>query len=291
MDRTEIAAMFGSKIILSKFHWLSYHFAGYMDGYEHFLSASIVNCCDNIEKLIPGFSSDFSDKLASFSGKEKYLPHYEQIIQALAELLVINHLCTKFPQQAVFEMEPTSGEGAKNPEIGINYEGKELYVEVKCREFISHHNNRGSAAIELPTRMSGIREVANELIRDDEHLVYPRDNVVKDFLISANEKFSGFKNNNNDCITVLVIIWDDFTYEPISSLLNAETGLLTDRSFYKEGDGTPVRFENIDAIVLVKQSHQIVRATRDELPTDGLNSRLYFQVFLGLVDFGISAPP
>jgi len=274
MDRAEIAAMFGSKIILKKFHWLSYHFSSYMDGYEHFLAASIINCCENIEKIIPGFSKDFSDKLASFSDKEKYLPHYEQLIQALAELLVINHLCTKFPQQARFEIEPTSGMSAKNPEIGISYEGKKLYVEVKCREFITHHNNRGSAAIEIPTRMSGIREVANELVREGESIVYPRDNVVKDFLISANDKFSSFKEEDKECITVLVVVWDDFTYEPISSLLNLETGLLTERSFYKGGSGDPVRFENIDAIVLVRQSHQIVRATRDELPTDGLKHPL-----------------
>lgn len=273
MDRSEVAEIICSKILSRNFHWFAYHFETFMQGYEHFLAASIVNCCHNIEPCIPGFSDEFSNRLASLSDKEKYLPHYEQIIQLLAELFVINHACMAFPENAEFILEPKSRNSNKNPELGIKAGSKEIYVEVKCREFIAHHNNRANASLELPTRMSSVREIAQNIIQPGESIVYPRDNAVKDFLISANEKFEGFKNDNPSSITVLVIVWDDFTYEAVSSLLNKATGLITNNSFYRE-DGKAIKFEYIDAIILVKHSHQLIRATRDQLPIDGLSHPL-----------------
>lgn len=273
MNRNEVVKIFTQKITLKDFHWLSYHFDLYAKGHEHFLAASIVDCCLNVENKLPGFTDKFSDKLASLSNNFKHLPHYEQIIQLLSELLVTNYLCTRFSENAVFILEPTLGKHSKNPELGIKDDGKELYIEVKCREFIAHHNNRASAAIELPTRMDNVREIAADIVQAEETIVLPRDNVVKDFLKSANEKFEVFKQSNPNSITVLIIVWDDFTYEPVSSLLNEATGLLTEKSFYKEGD-LPVKFDYINSIVLVKHSHHLVRATRDQVPLDNLTHPL-----------------
>jgi len=273
MSRNEIIQMFIDKIMSREWHWLSYHFSPYKNGYEHFLIASIIDKCIEIDQAIPGFSEKFAEKLASYSGREGYLPHYEQIIQLLSELYVIGHLVSIPFEEPRFEIEPTIGGSKKNPEIGIKLANKEILVEVKCREFIGHHNNRGNAAIEIPSRQDGMVDFANGIKKASEILVLPRDNVVKDFLISADEKFASFKVNNPDAITLLVIIWDDFIYEPISALLNDASGLLTDKSFYKNGGGAQ-KFSNIDAVLIVRQSHHIVRATRDELPVDGLKHPL-----------------
>lgn len=273
MSRNEVIQMFIDNVMSGEWHWLGYHFSPYKDGYEHFLIASIIDSCIEIERAIPGFSKEFAEKLASYSGREKYLPHYEQIIQLLSELYVIKHLVSIPFDKPEFEIEPTIGDSEKNPEIGIRLPNKEIFVEVKCREYIDHHNNRGNAAIEIPSRQDGVLELARNTKKDSESLVLPRDNVIKDFLISADEKFASFKANNPNAITVLVIIWDDFIYEPISALLNDGSGLLTDNSFYKDGDGSH-KFNNVDAVLVVRQSHQIVRATRDELPVDGLENPL-----------------
>ena len=273
MTREEVVGTLLSKILAEKWHYLSYHFSPYKKGYEHFLCASIVDSYTRIESVMPGYTEEFSKKLSSFSNREKYQPHYEQIIQLLAELYVINHLATiKFPS-ASFLHEPTASDSNRNPEVGIILNDKEIYVEVKCREYIPHHNDRGHTSIEVPSRMDGIKEVAESILKNGEHIVYPRDNTIKDFLISANDKFRGFKNDSSKSITVLVIVWDDCIYEPISSLLNSSSGLLTDNSFYKNG-GEAAKFENVDAILLVRQSHHIVRATRDQFPVDGLKHPL-----------------
>ncbi len=151
--------------------------------------------------------------------------------------------------------------------------GTKLLIEVKCRQFITHHNNRGMAAIELPSRADGLQELASHILKEGETMVLPRDNVVKDFLSSADSKFASFKQEDPTCLCVLVIVWDDFAYEPISSLLNEHSGLLTNKSFYKE-NGSVVKFNNIDAVLIVRHSHQLVRATRDEYPTEPLTHPL-----------------
>lgn len=273
MRRDEVIKMFIGKVMSDEWHWLAYHFAPYRNGYEHFLAASIIDSCIEIERAIPGFTKDFLDRLASYSGREQYLPHYEQIIQLLSELYVIRHLVSVPFDEPKFEIEPTIGDSKKNPEVGIRLPDKELFVEVKCREYISHHNNRGNAAIEIPSRQDGVFDLANSIKKDSESIVLPRDNVIKDYLISADDKFSSFKANNPNAVTILVIIWDDFIYEPISALLNDASGLLTDNSFYKDGESAH-KFNNIDGVLVVRHSHQIVRATRDELPVDGLDNPL-----------------
>lgn len=269
MDREDVVQIMSEKVLSTDWHFLQYHFAPYRDGYEHFLCASMVDACTRIEDVIPGYTDEFSSRLSSLADREMYLPHFEQIIQLLAELYVMRHLACLGLPNAVFTHEPTSTNSDKNPEVGINLSDKSIFVEVKCREYISHHNNRGAAAVEVPARMEGIRELAETLISDGETIVYPRDNVVKDFLISANDKFEGIKKDDPHAISVLVIVWDDFIYEPITSLLNKASGLLTEKSFYANDNG-PIGFEYIDAIVIVRQSHHIVRATRDQLPVDGL---------------------
>jgi len=273
MNREDIIQALLDRILQSDWHWLKYHFSHYAKGVEHFLCAAIVDSCHEIESQIPGFSEDFSKRLGALSGREKYLPHYEQIIQLLSEMYVIRQLISAFGGEADIEHEPTAKGSKKNPEIGIRMADRSVYFEVKCREFIKHHNLRGGAEIELPSRMEGVLEQASRLSVDPQKIVLPRDNVVKDFLISANQKFLGFKVQEPDSLCILVVVWDDYIYEPISSLANPSSGLLTNASFYRE-DGDVVSFGNIDAILVVRHSHHIVAATKDRPPADCLADAL-----------------
>jgi hypothetical protein len=85
----------------------------------------------------------------------------------------------------------------------------------------------------------------------DDGITLPRDNPVKDFLVDADAKFKAFKSKA-DCTTVLVIVWDDFIYEPITALAHPKSGLLTANSFAKDANGSPMKFPNVDAVVLVR---------------------------------------
>lgn len=84
-----------------------------------------------------------------------------------------------------------------------------------------------------------------------DQVTLPRDNPVKDFLISADTKFAAFGADDRDFYGLLVVVWDDFIYEPITALIHPASGLLTENSFARTDDGHPLKFEHIDAILLV----------------------------------------
>ena len=207
------------KILATKWHWLKYHFPVDDGGRTHPLSRSIADSCEICEQHMPRYVEEFANRLSSYKDREKYLPHFEQIIQLLSELFVISHLASLSLEGFRYIHEPKVEGSNKNPELGMYSDTRKLFVEVKCGKYIEHHNNRSDATIQLPSRMEGIREVGESLLNSGETLVLPRDNPIKDFLISANDKFDSFKKCNADSICVLVIVWNDFIFEPISVIL------------------------------------------------------------------------
>jgi hypothetical protein len=58
----------------------------------------------------------FISRLAAAGGKEKYRPHYEQLLQQLAELHVVRQIVSfHWPGGAKFALEPTAEEARKIP--------------------------------------------------------------------------------------------------------------------------------------------------------------------------------
>jgi hypothetical protein len=51
-------------------------------------------------------------------------------------------------------------------------------------------------------------------------VLLPRDNPVKDFLLSADAKFAAFKAQHLTFTSALVIVWDDFIQEPRTCTLS-----------------------------------------------------------------------
>ncbi len=145
-------------------------------------------------------------------------------------------------------------------------------VEVKSPRFSEFQTKRIESGVQLPARINKeFKKMGKKLCGQLPSL--PRDNVVKDFLISANEKFEYFKKEDSNVLTVLVIVWDDFIYEPITSLVNEFTGLLTPNSYYKN-NGIIEKFHNIDNIIILRNMTQIANATKDIQVSDGLEHPL-----------------
>jgi hypothetical protein len=154
---------------------------------------------------------------------------------------------------------------------------------------MDHVRKRNSNPIQLPARSDVVRCAAEKVRKPTDEVTLPRDNPVKDFLVSANDKFAPFKISNPDFVGVLVIVWDDFVVEPISALLSEMSGLFTNNSFHKDAAGLPARFENVDGVVLLRHLHQIYHATRDEPLTDGCRHALdYGQA--GVFPFKVLVP-
>ena len=213
---------------------------------------------------MPGFASEFIKRMASISGREKNTDDWEQLLQLLSELLVTGQLVGfEWSGRPAFTCEPTAITGGKNPEIEVSTGSWRLGVEVKAPSLLRHIRERASYATQLNSRALP-RETVEKLPNSEEGVTLPRDNPSKDFLASANDKFDGFKKDNDEYIGLLVIVWDDFVNEPISALIHPESGLLTTKSFARDNTGAPLTFSNVDGVVVVRHLHQFMHGCREE---------------------------
>lgn len=264
MNRNEIILKFLESDILKKWHWFTFHFQFYLYGREHVFAKSIVDAISNIENALPGFAPIMIDRLSSISGKERFVPHYEQLIQNCAELYILNRVIDHYRGMNIeIFHEPTTKESGKNPEFVVKSDKIIFGIEVKAPSLLRHINHRYDNPAQISTRVPGLLE-STKGIFGDKSVTYPRDNPIKDFLLSANDKFESFKKENKNFVSLLFIVWDDFIYEPISAMLGEPSGLFLEGSFAKDKNGESMKFENVDAVLLDRHLINIIRATQDK---------------------------
>ena len=266
MNKQDIIELFRKSDLYNKWHFFKYHFNFYELGHEHPLAKSIVEMIVEIENKVPNSGVDYINKIASINDKKNETKHYDQLLQILAELMIV-HKAMMFPwgDKTVLKYEPKSATSKKNPELTISNENISVGIEVKAPELVKKHNDRATKPQQLPSRSSLISNI------DKDNTMLPRDNPVKDFLISANGKFEGFKNANPKFCGILIIVWDDFIYEPISALSSPQAGLFTENSFALEAEDSILKFPNVDCVIITRHLLPISRGTRDEPLPD--NSR------------------
>lgn len=251
MSRQEIIDTILKTEIITDWHWFRYHFNFYKIGMEHVFAKSIVDALYDIGQKIEGAEADLIKKIASIHGAKKDLGHYEQLMQVLSEILVIHTtVCFRWNNLDKFEYEPTTDESKKNPEINIHADNKIIGIEVKSPKLLEHQENRINNPFQLTSRNP---------------LTFPRDNPLKDFLISADEKFAPFKRKYENYISILFIVWDDYINEPISGFLSEPHGIFMSESFAKDKKGETLKFENVDHVIISRHRFQF-QQTAGELP-------------------------
>src|SRR5271166_2538398 len=126
---------------MSSWHWLQYNFSPATDGARYFAPLTVYALAA-VDNVMPGFAAQMVDRLEGMGGRERDQGHYEQIVQWLAELLVVHHLVTiEWPTGTSFSHEPTMGESKKNPEVVITVPSVgSLGVEVKCPDLSAHRS-------------------------------------------------------------------------------------------------------------------------------------------------------
>jgi hypothetical protein len=243
-----------------EWHWFAYHFTRKA---QHVMACGIVDACVDCELASPGLGMQFMNDLSSVCGKEKYHPHYEQLLQKMAEILVLRQLVTlKWPEGTRFDQEPEAKPKGKRPELRVTTPDRTFLFEVKTPSLLAHIRARNANGLQVAGRV-----FKKEELERFEHLgtlTKPRDNPIVDFLADAESKFSQFKETGPHT-SVLVIVWDDNIYEPITVLTHEQCGLLTPNSFNRDDEGRPVSYPSIDAVVVVRHLTYLYRATK-ELP-------------------------
>lgn len=245
-------------------HWLRWNFDQIRIARETYFAQDTLNALVRCDDSMPGFANAMLDRVASFTGAEMNLADYGQVLRWLGELVVTHHFVTwQWPVPVTFEHEPAVPPDGMNPEVLITAKDWRFGVEVKTPDVESFAASRHQCETQYLARVA----TQNAAPAPAGSTVYPRDNPVKDFLQSANAKFAGFREDAN-FYSALFIVWDDFINEPISGLLSPSSGLLTPNSFDREDDGTARTYPAVDAVVLLRQQHQLRLGTANQPPAD-----------------------
>jgi hypothetical protein len=246
-----------SSVCTNSFHFLKWHFTA-AGGEPVPFGVTVLQALAEIESHVSGYAQRTIDALASLPDREKNRDDYDQIVQRLAEVLVVRRLVLWGAEKgATFEDEPVAPGSAKNPELLLKCATGSLAVEVKTAKLGDHASLRASQSFQLAARVMPAEQVAG-LEASLGSITKPRDNPIKDFLRSANEKFEAFKTADPSTVTVLVIVWDDHAFEVTTTLLHEQIGLLTENSWLRQGD-EPEIFPHIDAVVVT--GHQLLLHT------------------------------
>lgn len=232
-------------------HWLTYHLhKGRVTEFGEALIQALASC----EYRLPGLGERLVDELINTGytptaqDPAAWRAGFQQLLQKFAEILVLRVLLeTPWPAGAIFWHEPANPNTGRRPELAVDLEERVYLFEVKCPSLVDHQAARGANPRQIPAR-SVLGDSFRANPDPNEPVTWPRDNVLKDFLESADDKFSGF--SAKETIGVLIVVWDAYVYEPISALTYPRSGLLTEHSFYKV-KGMRVPFDAVDGVIIM----------------------------------------
>jgi hypothetical protein len=260
--------------MFERWHWFGYHFEKKLRGESEPFAESIVEACLACEAVMPGYAARMIDALTAIGGRNRDRRDYQQLLQVLAELLVVRQLATyPWPYPVKFACDPTPLAGSKNPELTIETPTNLIGVEVKAPALLEHEQLRASREVQAPSRRLSLEEL-EKLAGGREELTLPRDNPLKDFLISAEAKFEPFTDEHENFVGALVIVWDDHVYEPITALEHPASGLFTPNSFALDDQRQPLTFPSVDGVVLIRHLHQFVNAAGGRPMVDSIQHAL-----------------
>jgi hypothetical protein len=260
-NRQELYEHLWAGPMFQKWHWLAWNFRPGADvPFARLTLDALVRC----DAVMPGYAEAMLTTLESIGGRNRDLDDYEAIRQWLGELLVVHHFVTwTWPEPVTFKDEPTTSGSAVNPEILIAAASWRLGLEVKTPDLRSlAAGGRNANPWQMLARTPGGPAAVPGQV------TLPRDNPVKDFLVSADKKFAGFRATDPAFRSVLAIVWDDYINEPLSALASPASGLFTDRSFHRNADDTPHSYPNVDSVVLIRHQHQFVEGMANRPPLD-----------------------
>ncbi len=260
MTTTEALCLFLEKIPAEyPKHMLCYFAGNAARGTLLPFTVGLLKCLAELDSAMPGYAKEVLDRIAGIKGTGE--PQYEAVLEILGEMYVTQGV-VEAAHGANVSHEPGRA-GGKNPECEALIADCWCAIEVKTPRLIAHRNSRATKEWQLNTRMP-------TEFQEGRQVTLPRDNPVKDFLISSEAKFEEYETYRQDALRILVIVWDDFCNEPIAALVSPVSGLLTPASFHRDSAGAPVRHPHVDGIIIARHQHQLLRATRCEPLIDGV---------------------
>ena len=201
-------------------------------------------------------SEIISDKLAA--GKSNYSE--DALRQVISEIEIITYF-PRILQNFINDLnyEPTFNNN-RNPEIEFVFDNNRYQIEVKSPTFnYSDKIIDGDAFINYRVTPERFEEIKSQYKKYH----FPKDNKFKDFLESAQGKFSSeCADMNSNVYGILVVNWDNFvvfntdpTFDNLDSIFyNSVSGIFTNNSFIKDDNGNPKIFDRVNGILIYQRT-------------------------------------
>ncbi|WP_157379569.1 hypothetical protein [Burkholderia ubonensis] len=228
-------------------HFLTYHFE-----METLFAIQFIDFICILERIRPRTGVNLIKKIGEIRGDE--ISKYEQIIQALSEIVIAKQFIEAFPPENgfVFEWEPTD-KTKKNPEFMVSCSEWRVLVEVKSPSLSDYRTKNRRASAQVVGRTPHMKDVIENLY-GKEHVALPLDNKMKDFLVSAEAKFSSFTSIGVPTYGLLFVCWSQRMFEAITPVTSLGSGLFTEHSFYRN-DGIAIKFPNVSGVIVTAHQH------------------------------------
>jgi hypothetical protein len=244
-------------------NWLTYFFA---PSPPRPFARQLMEALSDCDRVCPGIANQLLTEILGVRLLRRDPAAYEQFLQKLAEIVGLRAvLCLEWPDGTRFEHEPRAPNG-RRPELLVETADELFLFEVKCPRLIARQLERGRQSGQVVARAfpgEGMRELAANLFGDD--VLWPKDNNLKDFLVSAEEKFCSF-DSHKPTYGVLIVVWDEHMYEAISPLTHPHCGLLTEGTWLRDEQDQPLRFESVNGVFVLDHFGVLTAASREEAP-------------------------
>lgn len=230
-------------------HFLTYHFDN-----ETLFAVQFIDFVCLLERICTGVGVHLIKKIGEIRGQD--ISKYEQIIQALCEIVIAKQFVEAFPPEHgfVFTWEPTD-KTKKNPEFMVSCSKWRVLVEVKSPSLSDYEGKNRLARAQVVGRTPFMKEIMEDLY-GKEHVALPLDNKMKDFLVSAEGKFSSFTSLDVPTYGLLFVCWSQRMFEAITPVTGLGSGLFTERSFYRK-DGIAIKFPNVSGVIVTAHQHML----------------------------------
>jgi hypothetical protein len=258
-------------------HFLRYHFENKTDFARRFVYFIYA-----LDKAAPGAALKVVKKFGEIRGGER--EKYEQIVQTLCELVIAKKFFDSFPAKKgyVYEWEPVDQNG-KNPEFMVSGPEWRLLVEVKSPSLFDYDQKNRTAKGQVVGRFPHVKDVTEGLYGKGT-IALPLDNKVKDYLTSAEKKFSSFVEVEVPTYGLLFICWGQRMFEAITPLSNPGCGLLTERSFNKP-NGEIATYPHVSGVVVTQHQYFLQEILAERPRPAGLDGLEYGEYW------GYGTPP
>ena len=196
-----------------------------------------------------------SDKLAA--GKNNY--NEDNLRQVISEIEIISYfprIMRNFLDYLKYEPKFNND---KNPEIEFLFQNSRYQIEVKSPTFkYNEQITDGDIFINYRVGSDRLNEIASQNITYH----FPQDNKFKDYLNSAQEKFSSeCADKNSNVFGILFVNWDNFvhlnidpTFDNLDSIFfNPISGIFTENSFITENNN-PVKFDRVNGVLIYQRT-------------------------------------